>query len=238
MYIGTSGVLTQAGKNPGNAGAAYVTRTRDPIITNKGYPRKTALSAALSVPICAICADFVRVPSPDLVHMYIGPEADCRPLPALTINERTRFDMADLNIAPKVRSRNTEGWAYIIGTAHGEPFKVGHATSVEHRLNALQAGNHRRLLIHVAFQVTAMRDAEYAMMSMFSEHRILGEWYAWCPEVADLITALSEGSTRMFRKVFGTGHVRIGNRFHNHTAKIAAVDRRNISNRTKAGDAR
>lgn len=48
--------------------------------------RETALSVALSVPICAICADFVRVPSPVLVHMYIGPRTDCSPLPALTTN--------------------------------------------------------------------------------------------------------------------------------------------------------
>jgi len=84
MYNGTSGISVEVAETPGNAGAAYVTRTRDPIITNKGYPRKTAVFSASCVLICAICADFVRVPHRFQVHMYIGPRRCWSSTPALT----------------------------------------------------------------------------------------------------------------------------------------------------------
>lgn len=88
MYSGTSEFVPTFPKTPGNAGAAYVTRTRDPIITNKGYPRQTAVFLPTSVLVWPICSDFVRVFQRSYVHMYIGPKADGNPLPALTTNAK------------------------------------------------------------------------------------------------------------------------------------------------------
>ena len=71
MYSCTSEFVPTFPKTPGNAGAAYVTRTRDPIITNKGYPRQTAVFLPFSVPIFPICADFVPLLQRLDVHVYI-----------------------------------------------------------------------------------------------------------------------------------------------------------------------
>lgn len=81
MYNGTSGDVPNFLKTPGNVGAAYVTRTRDPIITNKGYPRKTAVFLPTSVPISPICSDFVRVSQPLYVHVYMRAESGLQSTP-------------------------------------------------------------------------------------------------------------------------------------------------------------
>lgn len=88
MYTGTFGQLEQTAENGGKAGAAYRIRTCDPIITNKGYPRQTALFLPNCATISPICAVFVRFPGWFDVQVYIGPEADCSPLPALTTDAK------------------------------------------------------------------------------------------------------------------------------------------------------
>lgn len=88
MYTGTSGVSRFGPETPGNTGATCETRTRDPIITNKGYPRQTALFSPNCVPISPRYADLNGVAVHFQVHMYIGPKADCSPLPALTTNAK------------------------------------------------------------------------------------------------------------------------------------------------------
>jgi hypothetical protein len=73
MYNGTSRDLAGSAETRRKGGAAYVTRTRDPIITNKGTLRQTAILSPTSVLISGIWPFFVRVSSRLGVPMYIGP---------------------------------------------------------------------------------------------------------------------------------------------------------------------
>jgi hypothetical protein len=63
------------------AGAAYVTRTRDPIITNCGYPRFSAVFWRICGRVSVFCALFVRVSSHEMVHMNIGRRGIGTPAP-------------------------------------------------------------------------------------------------------------------------------------------------------------
>lgn len=78
MYIGTSEEIGKASQVIEKHGAAYVTRTRDPIITNNRASRQTAVFLPTSAPIYPIWAAFVRFMSRDDVHRYIAVEVHPR----------------------------------------------------------------------------------------------------------------------------------------------------------------
>lgn len=84
MYSGASRQCSKTCQVVEKAGAAYRIRTCDPIITNKGYPRQTALFLPTCVPISPICAVFVRFAGQLIVHQYIGPMQRANAAPTLT----------------------------------------------------------------------------------------------------------------------------------------------------------
>lgn len=112
-------------------------------------------------------------------------------------------------------------WIYVIGPGVGEPFKVGRTHNLANRMNNLQSGNHRRLLIHIALETENPHSGEGRLKAMFANDRILNEWFEWSDAVAEFIAAVESGCGRTIRKAGGTGHCQTDKRFLNFTKRVS-----------------
>lgn len=92
-----------------------------------------------------------------------------------------------------VRNRRESGFVYFIqcGDDRG-PIKIGRGRDVEDRLTSHQIGNPYplRLLTHV--YVDDPRKAEWSLHQRFTLSRIRGEWFAWSPDLADVVRRVDE----------------------------------------------
>lgn len=192
----------------------------------------------------------VSAASAKFLASKIGLKADGNPLPALT-NKRIRgANMAKRLLTgepAQIEGKYVRGsgctvagtlhhdWAYIVGTAVGEPFKVGKTHNLDNRMNNLQAGNHRRLIVHLAVESERARDTEYNWFEEFSDHRLVGEWFEWNAAVEEIISKITGGCTRTMKRFGCTGHIRTGNVFANYTGKIANVNRSIAAYHAKKG---
>lgn len=72
------------------------------------------------------------------------------------------------------------GYVYLIGNKDSGPIKIGHATQLKQRLNALQVGNPAELSILHSESVpwTLAPSVEKAVQGQFEEKHVRGEWYA------------------------------------------------------------
>jgi hypothetical protein len=123
--------------------------------------------------------------------------------------------------APRRRNGRDDGWCYLIGYGEGEPFKVGRTYSIENRLNNLQSGNHRELVVLIGFESRIPHCAEQQLQERFAPYRIRGEWFDWNDDVADIIARMRRKNTRLLRKLYWTGNLRHADRYDRCAKEIA-----------------
>lgn len=216
MYTGTLAPVGGSAETRRKGGAAYVTRTRDPIITNKGYSRQTAVFPPICRFISPICAVFVRLCSPVVVQAYIGRRGAGNTRAALTTTRKDR-DMADQtnrhstpsfleHLRAPTRRRHcidqavnllpppTRPSVYFIGGASFRHIKIGFATDVYDRLYALQTGNPSPLIVYAYWPGTM--DDERAAHEVFKDDRGNGEWFERSKRLEQAIRALQFALTR------------------------------------------
>ncbi len=126
-------------------------------------------------------------------------------------------NLPDAQVPRRRRNGRDAGWCYLIGYGEGEPFKVGRTYSIENRLNNLQSGNHRELLVLVGFETRIPHDAERHLQMRFAAHCIRGEWFEWHDDAADVISQLRNREPEILRRLYGTGHLRLVDRYRRPT---------------------
>lgn len=83
-------------------------------------------------------------------------------------------------------SRGSQGgFVYFIGSPRGGPVKIGFSTAPRRRLGELQTASPVRL--EILGLVSGTRETEQEFHLRFAPHRLNGEWFAPCAEIADFI---------------------------------------------------
>lgn len=109
--------------------------------------------------------------------------------------------------------RSSEGWVYFIGTRPGEPIKIGHTNWPQKRLNNIQGGNHRQLVILAAVMVSDAGGIEARLHDKFAAHRLHGEWFRWSRGVGQLVKAIKSPCPYTLRALKCVGHTLVEGEF-------------------------
>lgn len=137
----------------------------------------------------------------------------------------TATDLPDTK-APRRRNGRDAGWCYLIGYGEGEPFKVGRTYMIENRLNNLQSGNHRELVVLIGFETRSPHDAERELQRRFADYCIRGEWFDWHDDVAGVIAQIRNGDRALMDKLYWTGHLRHADRYERASSVAARLTTR------------
>lgn len=84
-----------------------------------------------------------------------------------------------------LETRKKPGYVYFVQEEDGGPFKIGWAADPKRRLAGMQTGNPRKLCIRA--MVSGRRSLERTMHDRFAGHRLAGEWFTSCEEIATYI---------------------------------------------------